>query len=148
MVNLAAASPSFSLLGDGKHVAAVILRTDGSGGYGSGSYDIAGPNGSSLGYKTVAVKAGDVVELYGVGFGPTSTPVRAGRPFAGAAGTVDPVIVHINNTTILPSFAGISAAGLYQINITIPAGLGTGDASLIATTGSAATQAGVVLSLQ
>jgi uncharacterized protein (TIGR03437 family) len=148
MVNLAPASPSFSLLGDGKHVAAVILRKDGSGAYGSGSYDIAGPPGSSLGYKTVAAKAGDSLELYGVGFGPTAPTVLAGQPFSGAAGTIDPVVIRINNTTVIPGFAGISAAGLYQINITIPPGLGTGDASVIATTAGVSTQAGVVIALQ
>lgn len=76
---LAPISPSFSVL-DAKHVAGIILRFDGSGAYGNGGYDILGPTGTSLGYPTVAAKAGDVVELYGVGFGPTSPPVSAGQP--------------------------------------------------------------------
>ena len=59
-VTLAAFAPSFSLL-DGKHVAGIIYRSDGSGAYGGGSYDIIGPTGSSLGYSTVAAKAGDIV---------------------------------------------------------------------------------------
>jgi uncharacterized protein (TIGR03437 family) len=63
-VNLAQFGPSFSLL-DGTHVAAIILRSDGSGTYGGGSYDIVGPTGTSLGYKTVAAKAGDVVNFSG-----------------------------------------------------------------------------------
>ena len=57
-------SSSFSLLGsDAKHVAAIILRPDGSGAFGSGanSYDIVGPAGKSLGYTTVPAKAGDSV---------------------------------------------------------------------------------------
>jgi hypothetical protein len=63
------------------HVAAIILRTDGSGAYGSGasSYDILGPTGTSLGYKTVAAKAGDLVELYGIGFGRPIPPCPPGR---------------------------------------------------------------------
>ena len=77
--------PSFFLL-DSKHVAGIIIRTNGSGAYGGGTYDIIGPTGSSLGYKTVAANAGDVVELYGTGFGPTTPPVAAGQvTFAGAA---------------------------------------------------------------
>ena len=54
-VNLGPFSPSFSLL-DGKHVAGIIARSDGSGAYGGGTYDVVGPTGTSLGYKTVAAK--------------------------------------------------------------------------------------------
>jgi uncharacterized protein (TIGR03437 family) len=54
----------------------------------------------------------------------------------------------INNTSVVPSFAGLSSAGLYQINVTVPAGLGTGDVPLAAIAGGAQTPAGVVLSLQ
>ena len=57
-VTLGQFGPSFSVL-DGKHVAGIILRSDGSGAYGGGTYDILGPTGTSLGYKTVAAKAGD-----------------------------------------------------------------------------------------
>ncbi len=77
-VTLGQFGPSFCLL-DAKHVAGIILRYDGSGAYGQGTYDILGPTGSSLGYATVAAKAGDVVELFGVGFGPTKPAVPAGQ---------------------------------------------------------------------
>ena len=70
-VTLTQFSPSFFLL-DGKHVAGIILRAN-------GAYDILGPTGTSLGYPTVAAKAGDFVELYGTGFGPTNPPVAAGQ---------------------------------------------------------------------
>jgi hypothetical protein len=61
-VTLAQFGPSFSLL-DSKHVAGIIIRSDGPGAYGGGVYDIIGPTGSSLGYATVAASAGDTVEL-------------------------------------------------------------------------------------
>ncbi len=77
-VTLGQFGPSFSLL-DSSHVAGIIIRTDGSGAYGGGSYDIIGPTGSSLGFGTVAAKAGDTVELFGVGFGATN-PAGPGRP--------------------------------------------------------------------
>ena len=41
----------------------------------------AGRAGSSLGYPTGAAKAGDTVELFGVGFGPTNPAVPAGALF-------------------------------------------------------------------
>ena len=57
-------SPAFELL-DSRHVAAIIVRSDGSGVYGNGAYDILGPDGNCFGYPTVAAKAGDLVELFG-----------------------------------------------------------------------------------
>jgi hypothetical protein len=102
---------------------------------------------SSLGYPTVAAKAGDTVELFGVGFGPTTPTVLAGQAFSGAAATTNFVQLSIGATTLSPSFAGLSSAGLYQTNLTIPAGLGTGDQPLTATVGGAQTQSGVVISL-
>jgi uncharacterized protein (TIGR03437 family) len=146
-VTLAPFAPSFSLL-DGKHVAGIILRSNGSGAYGGGSYDIIGPTGSSLGYATVAAKAGDTIELFGVGFGPTSPVVAAGAIFSGAAATTSPVTLSINNVNVNPFFAGLSQAGLYQINVTVPQGLGTGDVALVATVGGVSTQTGVAISLQ
>jgi uncharacterized protein (TIGR03437 family) len=141
------ASPSFSLL-DGKHVAGIILRQDGSGTYAGGAYDIIGPTGTSLGYSTVAARQEDVVELFGVGFGPTSPIVPAGQLFSGAAPTTSSLQLQIGGASVSPFFAGLSSAGLYQINVTIPAGLGTGDQSLVGIIGGAQTQSGIVISLQ
>ena len=146
-VNMAQFAPSFSLL-DATHVAGIILRSNGSGAYGGGAYDILGPTGSSLGYATVAAKAGDIVELYGVGFGPLTTAVSAGQAPSGADATTNTVQLAIGSENVLPSFAGLSGAGLYQFNLTIPAGLGTGDVPLTAPVGGAQTQTGVVISLQ
>jgi uncharacterized protein (TIGR03437 family) len=146
-VTLSQFGPSFSLL-DAKHVAGIILRLNGAGANGGGTFDTLGPTGSSLGYPTVAAKAGDIVELFGVGFGPTLPPVPAGQLFSGAAPTTNTVQLVIGGTLVTPSFAGLSSAGLYQINVTIPVGLGTGDLSLVATVGGVQTQAGVVISLQ
>ena len=146
-VTLAQFAPSFFLL-DSKHVAGIILRSDGSGAYGGGAYDIIGPTGSSLGYGTVAAKAGDNVALFGTGFGPTNPAVPAGQAFSGAAATTNPVTVRINNASIATAFAGLSGAGLYQVNLTVPSGLGTGDVVLQASVGGVQTQSGVVISLQ
>jgi len=146
-VTLGQFGPSFSLL-DSRHVAGIIIRTDGSGAYGGGSYDIVGPTGSSLGYPTVAAKAGDNVAIYGVGFGPTNPSVPAGQPFSSAAPAVNPVQILINGTSIAPAFAGLTGAGLFQFNLTIPAGLGTGDVPLLGIVGGVQTPSTVVISLQ
>jgi uncharacterized protein (TIGR03437 family) len=146
-VTLAAYAPSFLLL-DAKHVAGIILRSNGSGAYGGGSYDIIGPTGTSLGYPTVAAKAGDMVELYGTGFGPTTPAVLAGQAFTGAAATANVSVIINSQVRVTPAFAGLSGAGLEQINLTIPSGLGTGDVPLVATVGGVQTPSYVVISLQ
>ena len=146
-MTLAQFGPSFFLL-DASHVAAIILRSEGSGAYGGGSYDIIGPTGTSLGYPTVAAKAGDNIEFFGTGFGPTNPAVPAGQAFSGAAPTTNPVTLRINNMSVMPEFAGLSGAGLDQLNLTIPPGLGTGDVSLQASVGGVLTPTGIVISLQ
>jgi uncharacterized protein (TIGR03437 family) len=146
-VTLAQFAPSFLLL-DTKHVAGIIVRSNGSGAYGGGAYDIIGPAGTSLGYATVPAQAGDNIELYGVGFGPTNPVEPAGQVFSAAAATTNPVELLINNVNVTPAFAGLSSAGLYQLNVTVPPGLGTGDVSLQATVGGAQTHSGVVISLR
>jgi uncharacterized protein (TIGR03437 family) len=144
---LAAVSPEFFLL-DGTHVAGIILRSNGKGAYGGGTYDIIGPTGTSLGYATVAAKAGDTVSLFGTGFGPTDPAVAPGQSFSGAAPTINPVKVKVNSVNLAPAFAGLSGAGLYQLNLAIPSGLGTGDVSLQGVVGGVQTPSGVVISLQ
>ena len=78
MVTLSQFAPSFNLINQ-NHVAAIIVRPNGSGAYGGGTYDILGPTGLCFGYRTVGAQAGDFVELYGVGFGPTTPAVPAGQ---------------------------------------------------------------------
>jgi uncharacterized protein (TIGR03437 family) len=140
LVTLAPFAPSFSLL-DSEHVAGIIVRQN-------GAYDVIGPTGKSLGYTTVAAKAGDIVELFGFGFGPTNPSVPSGQVFSGAAATVSPVALFINNVKVTPLFAGLSGAGLYQINFVVPPNAGSGDVSLVAAVGGVRTQSGVAISLQ
>jgi uncharacterized protein (TIGR03437 family) len=147
-VTLAQFAPSFLLFGS-KHVTGIIVRSDGSGSQGGGTYDFLGPTGNSLGFPTVAAKAGDSVELFAVGLGPTNPAVPAGQAFTGdAAPTTNQVTLTINNQSVIPGFAGFNTSILYQINLTIPAGLGTGDIQLVATVAGFQTQGGVYISLQ
>jgi uncharacterized protein (TIGR03437 family) len=133
---------------DATHVAGIILRSDGSGAYGGGTYDIVGPTGTSLGYKTVAAKAGDSLVLFGVGFGPTNPVVAAGAAYSGAAATTSTVSLLLHNKPVTPAFAGLTSAGLFQFNLTVPTGLGTGDVPLSAMVGGVTTPTGVVVSVQ
>jgi uncharacterized protein (TIGR03437 family) len=120
----------------------------GSGAFGNGTYDIVGPAGTSLGYKTVPAKAGDSVLVFGVGFGPTTPPVPAGAPFLGAAAANNPIALTISKQPVVPSFSGLGGPGLFQFNLTISPGLGLGDQSIVATINGVSTQSAVVIALQ
>ena len=144
-------APSFSLEevppGGYGYVSGIILRSNGKGAYGGGTYDILGPTGKFFGYSTVAAREGDTVELFGVGFGPTTPAVPAGKAFTGAAPINGTLTLYINNVPVRPSFVGLSSAGLFQINLTVPPGLGDGEVPILAMIGGMQTQAKVLFSL-
>ncbi len=146
-VTLAPYSPSFSLLGDGKHVAAEIATPTGTGAFGGGSYDLLGPS-NTFSYSTRPVRAGEILVVYGVGFGPTSPRVPAGQPFTGTAPTTGKVTITIGGVPASVAFSGISEAGLYQFNLTVPAGLASGDQALVATVGGVQTPPGPEVAVQ
>jgi uncharacterized protein (TIGR03437 family) len=145
-VTLARAGPSLSLLGDGKHVAGVIPTPDGSGAYGSGGYDLAGPDGA-FAFNTRPVKQGEVLVLYGVGFGATNPSIAAGQTFSGAAPTMNPVTFTIGGIAAEVTFSGITEAGLYQFNLTVPK-TGSGDMTVLATVSGLSTPTGPVVTVQ
>ena len=118
--------PGFFLLPQ-EYVAAV--RADGA---------YIGPAGLIDGVTTVPAQPGDQVTLYGSGFGPTAPEVPSGQAFQGAAELVNRVTLRIDTTTVTPGFAGLSAAGLCQFNVTIP-DLPDGDHSVWAQIGGVAT---------
>ncbi len=149
-VNLEAFGPSLCLVGASRYVAGIVIRNDGSGLQGGGTYDFIGPNGTSLGFPTRPVKAGDVVELYGVGFGPVNPPIPAGQ-LVQTYGTALPssnIAFVIGGITVVPQFAGITEAGLFQFNLTIPAGVGSGDVAIAATAGGLQTPANILIAAQ
>lgn len=138
-VTLSQFAPAFKLR-DAKHVEGIIWRSNHSGAYGGGSYDILGPTGNSLGYPTVAARPDDSISLFGVGFGPTTPAVPAGQAFSGTAPVNSAVTLYINNVPVKPTFAGLTSAGLYQINLIVPSNLGPGDLSIQAMVGGMRTQ--------
>jgi uncharacterized protein (TIGR03437 family) len=146
-VILALQGPCFSLLGDGKNVAGEIATPNGEGAYGGGSYDLVGPSGA-FSFKTRSVKAGETLVLYGVGFGPTTSAVPAGRLYSGSSPTSNPVTITIGGVQTNVAFSGITESGLYQFNLTVPPGTGSGDQPLQATVNGVPTPTGVVVSVQ
>jgi uncharacterized protein (TIGR03437 family) len=118
-VNVAGRAPRLLLIGVGTYGA--IVNTDGS---------IPMPAGSFPGVNTHPAQVGDTLTLYAIGLGPTNPSVASGQPAPTseplARLTAAPVINFgggIGGTIVAPFFAGLTPtyAGLYQVNVTIPA---------------------------
>ena len=144
-VTLAPYGPSLSLLPASNYAAGVIL-TNGTGAFGGGSYDLIGPTGA-FSFSTRPVKAGETVELFGVGFGPTTPAVPAGKAYTGAAPTASQVTVTIGGVQAQVLFSGITEAGVYQLNIIMPQ-VPSGDQPLIATVSGNSTPTNVLITAQ
>jgi len=123
----------------------VILTPNGSGAYGGGTYDRLGPSGQ-FSFNTRPVKAGETVEMHGVGFGPTNPAVQAGQAFSGAVPMTNAVTVRIGGVPATVLFSGITTAELYQFNIVVPSA-GSGDLLLPSVNG-VQTPGGVYVTLQ
>jgi virginiamycin B lyase len=94
------------------------------------------PSGSlSFGTPSRAATAGDTIELYGTGFGPTTPPSPDGQVFFDAYATTTPVNITIGGLNAKVTWAGLSSVGLYQLNIIVPTGLAIGDALVVAAVG-------------
>jgi uncharacterized protein (TIGR03437 family) len=97
-------------------------------------------------YKTsAAVGPGDTISLFGTGFGPTSSNLATGALFSGAYETSNPVTVTIGDVPATVSWAGLVAAGLYQINVQVPASLPDGDQPVVARIAGLSTQSTAAL---
>lgn len=97
---------------------------------------------------------GDVVSLYGTGFGAVSPAVTAGTLATGMATLTNPITVTIGGVSV-PSqdvlYAGLSPgsiSGLYQFNVVIPSDVPSGDEPVVISIGGVETQAGVTIPIQ
>jgi uncharacterized protein (TIGR03437 family) len=69
---------------------------------------------------------GEVIEIYGTGFGTTTPPMPTAQLVSQAAPTALPVTMTIGGVTAQVQWGGVVSSGLYQLNVKIP-NLGTGD---------------------
>jgi uncharacterized protein (TIGR03437 family) len=137
MVNLQQFSPACFQF-DSTHVAAVA--PDGT---------LIAPAGLlGAGVTSRPAKPGETILLFGTGFGPTSPGVPAGKVFQGAANLSNNVRITIGGAQADVSFAGLSGAGLYQFNVTVPSTVADGDQSVAASIGGVDSQAGSLLSVR
>lgn len=136
--NMQRYAPAFFIFGT-KYVAAV--HADGT------FVGPAGLLGSSA--ESRPAHPGEVVMLFGTGFGPTNPPTGAGVLFTGAAPLADPTLlrIRIGGQPASVHFAGLTGAGLYQFNVTIPE-LPDGDNAILASISNAASQANIFIATQ
>jgi uncharacterized protein (TIGR03437 family) len=92
-------------------------------------------------YVTPASPAqpGEVIILWGTGFGPASPAVPAGKVFNGANPLANTATATIGGQSAPIDFAGVVGAGLVQINVHVP-NISNGDAPVVVTVGGASTQ--------
>jgi uncharacterized protein (TIGR03437 family) len=103
---------------------------------------------------TVAAKPGEVIVLWGTGFGPTTPALQTGAVVPSDktySASVQPTVT-INNipATVYGAAMAAGYAGLYQIAIQVPASLANGDWPVVASSGSpfpALSATGIVLSV-
>jgi uncharacterized protein (TIGR03437 family) len=96
-------------------------------------------------------KPGDVIVLWGTGFGATNPATPAGTQVpAGQFNTATPVTVTVGNAPATVFYAILSSgfAGLYQVAIQIPANAPDGDLPVVATVSGAASPATTLLTVQ
>jgi uncharacterized protein (TIGR03437 family) len=95
------------------------------------TYELIAPPGTfGQTVRTVPAAPGENLVLYATGLGPVLSGQATGQLVQGASATTTPVTVSIGNIQAQVQFAGLIGAGLYQINVVVPA-LPSGDAPIV-----------------
>lgn len=123
MANLQSFTPAFFAF-DGKYLAAT--HVDG-GLLGKSGLFASAPN------ATTPAKPGEVIVLYGTGFGVTSPATAAGSLTQQIGAITTPLTVTIGGVPATVSFAGLipGYAQLYQLNVQTPESLADGDQPVV-----------------
>jgi len=107
-----------------------------------------GRAGLLAGASFTPAKPGETLMLFGTGFGPTDPPLATGQLVTAPAPLANTPTVTIGGAQAAVSYAGRTAAGLDQLNVTIPADLPDGDAPLVAQIAGSSTQSNLRLTVQ
>ena len=98
--------------------------------------------GSSVNSRSA--QPGELLLIYGTGFGPTNPPAPAGQLVTGAPPLADATLLRITigGVPATVQYAGLVASGEYQFNVYVPT-LPDGDQPIVATIGGSTSQTGV-----
>lgn len=142
-VPLAAASPEFLYWvqnANGQDPAVAVDAVHG---------DYIGPPGLIPGLTFRPAVAGDILTVYGIGFGQTGSGPVPGLIPSVADSVPAGYSVMIGGTTASASYVGVTPgdAGLYQVNVTIPTGIAPGNYSIVLKVNGVSTPAGAFLAI-
>ena len=130
------AAPGFFWLTGNKY--AVATHADGA---------LIGPTTLISGATTPAAR-NETIVLYGAGFGVTSPASPNGSTFNSPLPLVTLPTVTIGGAPAQVKYGGLVGAGLYQINVVVPASVSSGDNAVAASVGGQQSQANAFLSVQ
>ena len=115
-------------------------------------YNLAVKNGTFPGVTTTPAKPGEVIILWGTGFGPTSpaAPTGVEVPSSKTYNTANTVNVTVGGKTATVYGAALAPgfAGLYQVAIMIPASLANGDYPVVASVSGAKSPSTTLITVQ
>lgn len=127
-------APAFFLQGDGKHV--VATHADGT---------LVGPI-TTTGATPAA--PGEEIVLYGTGFGVTNPAASEGKEVTTALPLATTPTITIDSLAAQVPYSALTYAGLFQINVIVPASSASGDVAVVALVGTTASPSGVVIAVQ
>jgi uncharacterized protein (TIGR03437 family) len=112
-------------------------------------FSILAPAGLFQGATSSPAKPGEVVILYGTGFGAAGPDDRSGEVVT-TPRSLDPtqLTVLIGGVQAQVQFAGVTQAGVCQLNVKVPDGLPDGDATVVAQIGGQQTQDNAFIAVQ
>ena len=114
---------------------------------------LVGAPGLLPGTEFTPAVPGELITLFGTGFGATEPPLEAGQIPGAAANLVNAVLFTIGSISVPPEdmlYAGASpcCAGLYQFTLRVPPDIPDGDAAVTATIGGVSTPQGPFLTVR
>jgi uncharacterized protein (TIGR03437 family) len=112
--------------------------------YQDGTY--AGPPNLISGIISRPAIPGDVILLFGTGFGPADPASPAAALVDQPAVLASPATARIGNAAANVTFAGLVGSGLYQFNVTVP-NIPPGDQAVVIEVGGARSQENVFVSV-
>jgi uncharacterized protein (TIGR03437 family) len=116
------------------------------------SYALLAESGTFAGATTAPAKPGDVVVLWGTGFGPTdpADPVGEETPGKPTYSTTTLPTVTLNGTAVQVYGAALAGGegGIYQVAIQVPSSMADGNWEVQASIGGEKSPSGVVLAVQ
>jgi len=94
-----------------------------------GAYVLNTSTGASLGLNSRPAKPGDLIILYGVGFGDVTSAILPGVIVQQSNALVNPVTISFGSVPATLSYAGLAGSfvGLYEFYVTVPSSLANGD---------------------